>query len=180
MRGKSHLTLGRLLAERYMPDAPRRYIRAFMIGCIEPDRNPTTYLKGSVRQAFLRGHNYENSLRYMCRVARRLEQKKVWRLVDYYTMGKLIHYTADAFTYAHNQSFGTKLADHREYEQMLQEHFLRYLEDAPPITAEVYRSAADAIRSCHRDYAREPMGIATDARFALNACCCVLVTLFAV
>lgn len=180
MRGKSHLTLGKLLAKRYMSDAPSRYIRAFLFGCIEPDRNPATYLKGSLRQAFLRGHNYENSLRYMCRVAHRLEQKKIWHILDYYAMGKLIHYTADAFTYAHNQCFGTRLADHREYEHLLQEHFLRYLEDTPPITAEVYRSAADAIRSCHRSYAREPMGITTDAYFALNACCCVLLTLFTV
>ncbi len=174
MRGKSHQTLGKYLAEAFMSQAPRRYVRAFLIGCVEPDRNPATYLKGSLRREFLRGHNYENALRYMQRIARRLERKGTWYLLDYYTMGKLIHYTADAFTYAHNESFGTKLTDHRAYEEGLQEHFLRYLQDAPPVTTEVYRSIMDAVRSNHQDYAAQPVGIHTDSRFALRTCCCVL------
>lgn len=178
MRGKSHQHLGRYLVERYMPNAPKRYVKAFLLGCIEPDRNPATYLKGSIRREFLRGHNYENALRYMQRIARRLEKKATWYLADYYTMGKLIHYTTDAFTYAHNESFGTKLTDHREYEEALQDHFLRYLRDTPVVEVETFRSVMDAIRSCHRDYDHQPVGIRTDSRFALTACCCVLAVLF--
>ena len=49
MRGKSHRCLGQYLVEKYMPNAPKRYIRAFLIGCIEPARNPVAYLKGSIR-----------------------------------------------------------------------------------------------------------------------------------
>ena len=50
MRGKSHKTLGKYLADKYMTAVPKRYIQAFLLGCIEPDRNPATYLKGSVRR----------------------------------------------------------------------------------------------------------------------------------
>lgn len=180
MRGKSHKSLGKYLAERYFPNTPKRYVRAFLIGCVEPDRNPATYLKGSLRREFLRGHNYENAMRYMARVAKRLEKKRVWRLFDYYTMGKLIHYTTDAFTYAHNTSFGTNLSDHREYEHALQEHFLTYLEEAPEIEVRTFRCVMDAISAYHGDYDRSPMGIRTDARFALRASCCVLMTLLAI
>ena len=98
MRGKSHRCLGQYLVEKYMPHAPKRYIRAFLIGCIEPDRNPVTYLKGSIRCQWLRGHNYENARRYMRRLSERLERKERLFLIDYYALGKLIHYTVDAFT----------------------------------------------------------------------------------
>lgn len=47
MRGKSHRCLGNYLVQRYMGDAPQSHIKAFLLGCIEPDRNPATYLKGS-------------------------------------------------------------------------------------------------------------------------------------
>ena len=40
---------------------------------------------------------------------------------------RLIHYTTDAFTYAHNDTFPTALSDHREYEAALQDHFLEYM-----------------------------------------------------
>lgn len=180
MRRKSHKTLGKYLAEHYFPHTPKRYVRAFLIGCVEPDRNPTTYLKGSLCREFLRGHNYENAFRYMARVAKRLERKRVWKLFDYYTMGKLIHYTTDAFTYAHNTRFGTSLTDHRAYERALQAHFLTYLQEAPEIHVRTFRSVIDAISAYHGDYDRSPMDIRTDARFVLGASCCVLVTLLAI
>ena len=116
MRGKSHLRIAQYLVERYMPDVPKRCQTAFRIGCIEPDRNPATYLKGSIRCQWLRGHNYQNARKFMKAIACRLERKEKLNLFDYYTLGKLIHYTTDAFTYAHNDTFPTNLTDHREYE----------------------------------------------------------------
>ena len=44
MRGKSHRCLGKYLVQHYMSDTPERYVKAFLLGCIEPDRNPATYL----------------------------------------------------------------------------------------------------------------------------------------
>ena len=76
MRGKSHISLGYYLIDRYLSHVPRRYQRAFLLGCIEPDRNPATYLKGSVRFQWLRGHNYLNAQQFMQRIAARLEKKE--------------------------------------------------------------------------------------------------------
>ena len=174
MRGKSHRHLGRYLVRQYMPNTPKRYIRAFLLGCVEPDKNPATYLKGSFRSQWLRGHNYGNAQRYMRRISGRLEEKSRWNLLDYYKMGKLIHYTTDAFTYAHNESFGTKLSDHRAYEQELQDHFLDYLENPPLVELPEPSSVMDSIQAYHQDYERHPVGIRTDSHFALTACCCVL------
>ena len=109
MRGKSHRCLGKYLVQHYMSDTPERYVKAFLLGCIEPDRNPATYLKGSIRCQWLRGHNYRNARRFMRAISARLERKEKLGLFDYYTLGKLIHYTTDAFTYAHNDTFPTAM-----------------------------------------------------------------------
>lgn len=178
MRGKSHHCLGQYLVQRYMQGTPERYVKAFLLGCIEPDRNPATYLKGSIRCQWLRGHNYGNARRFMRHISWRLEKKERLNLYDYYTLGKLIHYTADAFTFAHNADFTTKLGDHREYEAALQEHFLAFLEEDPQIDPKVARTIMGGIYSYHREYDEQPADIRTDAKFALTACCCVLAVLF--
>lgn len=179
MRGKSHTCLGKYLVERYMPDVSKPCVRAFLLGCIEPDRNPATYLKGSIRCQWLRGHNYQNARRFMRKISQRLEKKKDnLSLYDFYTLGKLIHYTTDAFTYAHNDMFTTNLGDHREYEVALQEHFLKYMQEDPQVNPHTARSIMEAIYSYHREYETLDADIHTDSKFALTACCCVLAILF--
>lgn len=179
MRGKSHICLGHYLIEHYMPDTPKKYTRAFLIGCVEPDRNPATYLKGSLRCQWLRGHNYRNARRFMRRISQRLEEKEQLNLLDYYTLGKLIHYTTDAFTYAHNTAFPQDLGDHREYEAQLQEHFLAYMKTDPQVDPQLAGTIMEAISRYHREYEAQTSGIRTDSHFALTACCCVLAVLFA-
>lgn len=179
MRGKSHHQLGRYLADTYMSTLPKRYIRAFLIGCVEPDRNPTTYLKGSLRQQWLRGHNWNNAQNYMQRVSRRLESRRKLRLTDYYTLGKLIHYTVDAFTSAHNRYFSENLQDHRQYEEALQNYFIRYLAQCPDIWTDAAKPVMDTIRSYHLDYIHRPVSIHTDTRFAIIVCSMVVTRVFA-
>lgn len=178
MRGKSHICLGQYLVQHYMQDVPTRYQKAFLLGCIEPDRNPATYFKGSLRHQWLRGHNYHNARRFMRIMAHRLEEKNSLGLFDYYTLGKLIHYTTDAFTYAHNHMFSTNLLDHKEYEDALQEHFLTYVRSDPQVSPRNARTIMEAIYSYHQEYCQLPVSIHTDSKYALRACCCVLAVLF--
>lgn len=177
MRGKSHICLGQFLIDHYMQDLSPVCARAFLLGCIQPDRNPTTYFKGSVRHQWLRGHNYHNARRFMGRISRRLEQKQHWSLFDYYTLGKLIHYTADSFTYAHNHTFMEGLRGHREYEIALQEHFLSFVQLDPQVDIRFAKSIMDAIGRYHREYLQEAGNFSRDSHFALHACCCVLAIL---
>lgn len=173
MRRKSHHQLGRYLADRYMSHVPEKYIRAFLLGCVEPDHNPATYLKGSLRCQWLRGHNYRNARRFMRRLSQRLEAKHTLNLWDYYSLGKLIHYVADAFTLAHNDCFTLDLAQHREYEARLQTHFLQYLQEDPLVDPKTAESVMEAVYRYHDLYQQQIPDIRTDARYALNACCCV-------
>ena len=178
MLGKSHTALGSYLAERYMPHLSAAHYKAFLLGCIQPDRNPATYLKGSVRHQWLRGHNYGNARRFMQRISKRLESRNQLNIYDYYTLGKLIHYTADSFTYAHNAAFAKPLSLHRAYESELQSHFLRYIASDPSVEICHQQTIIDGIIHCHRRYFQGSPSVHRDCRFALQACCCVLSFLF--
>lgn len=173
MRGKSHCQLGLYLANTYFPNIPSACRSAFLLGCIEPDRNPATYLKGSIRAQWLRGHNFENARRFMARIAHRLENREHWNLLDYYTAGKLIHYTMDAFTYAHNQSFPTDLRQHKEYEARLQEYFLSFLQGRDVMERQSCRCVMETIDLHHRSYLSRTPDIFRDARYAFSVSCCV-------
>lgn len=177
MRGKSHLKIAQYLLEHYMPNIPRRYQLAFRVGCIEPDRNPATYLKGSIRCQWLRGHNYNNARHFMNSLARRLERKEQFRWFDYYCLGKLIHYTTDAFTYAHNDAFPTQLREHKQYEDALQIYFLAFMEQDPKVRIPTAQTIMDGICAYHKEYERKASNVCRDSRFALNACCLVLAIL---
>lgn len=173
MRGKSHRYLGKYLADRYLASSPKRYVYAFLLGCVEPDKNPATYLKGSLRHQWLRGHNFGNAQRYMGRICGNLQSKEKLKIIDYYKLGKLIHYTADAFTYVHNEQFDANLSDHRGYEHALQDYFLSYLNSEPAEDQHCQDCAITAIRHYHRDYIRHPVSIQTDSDYAFRASCCV-------
>lgn len=162
-----------------MSAAPRRYTAAFLLGCVEPDKNPTTYLKGSLRSQWLRGHNWGNSQRYMGRVCTRLERRAKLRLLDYYTLGKLIHYTTDAFTCAHNDFFGDDLKAHCSYEKLLQVYFAHYLDAAPHNELPHRSSAMETIHAYHRDYSATPRGIHTDSWYSIHVSAAVLALLLA-
>ena len=178
MRGKSHRFLGVHLTRMFPENTKQLHTKAFLLGCIEPDRNPLTYLKGSLRCQWLRGHNYENALRYMHRISVRLERKRTWNLLDWYTLGKLIHYTTDAFTYAHNKTCPTDLDIHREYEEKLQNYFLKYLHGNPTIDLSAAKTLMETIQDFHEEYIALPVNVHTDSRFALRACSNILATLF--
>lgn len=177
MCGKSHRCLGQYLAQRYMSHVPRHCVRAFLIGCVQPDKNPATYLKGSIRYQWLRGHNFRNSRRYMRKLSNRLERKKSLNCLDYYALGKLIHYTADAFTLAHNECFPNNLELHRQYEAELQSQFLNYLCTDPEVNIVLAKSIIETITNYHKEYRSQIPHIHTDMIYTLAVCCSILASI---
>ena len=169
MRGKSHRCLGKYLVQHYMEEVPQRYQRAFLLGCIEPDRNPATYLKGSIRFQWLRGHNYRNARRVMRRISQRLEDKDQFSLFDYYTLGKLTHYLADAFTYPHNENYPDSLMDHRRYEDDLRIYLAEYLSRKKVQHQQARQDLADAIEALHQRYMESAADMRRDAEYILEA-----------
>ncbi len=167
MKQYSHSRLGRYLIEELLSErTKRRYRAAFLLGCVEPDRNPFTYLKGSLRSKMLYGHNYQNADRWIDRAIRKLARKEDWRVWDYYRMGKLIHYSADAFTYVHNNCFTDTIHAHREYEAALQARLLPRLETGGvPETGELELAR---FREIHDGYLRHKASVANDCRYILS------------
>lgn len=179
MRAKTHRLLGQFLAERYLTKTPQRCVHAFLTGCTEPDKNPTTYLKGSLRHRWLHGHDYTNAKRYMRRMIARLEQKRRWNLLDYYTLGKLIHYTADAFTAVHADSFDGNLFQHRHYECQLHRYFRAHLILHPDRCPHIHGSVMETIRYYRRQYRKFPPSVRTDTDYCIGVSCLIIGMLMA-
>lgn len=178
MRGKSHIHLGKFIIRHYMESTGAFHQKLFLLGCIQPDKNPLTYLKGSARCRWLHGHHFHNAEKFMCRISRRLEKRRQLSPLDCYTFGKLIHYTADAFTYVHNDSFSGSLSCHRDYEKKLQKYFLFYLFQTPKPDISSSLSIMETIRQYHREYCTRSQSILTDSAYTLHASCCVAALLY--
>ena len=74
MQKRSHKLLAATLLENTQGFQARRFELAFLFGSFQPDCNPLTYLKGSLRAYKFRGHNYSNSQRYIYSRISRLHQ----------------------------------------------------------------------------------------------------------
>ncbi len=170
MKKRSHKLLASTLLESEHGFSARRYELAFLFGSFQPDCNPLTYLKGSLRADTLRGHNYANSRRYVKARILRLQHRDRWTVWQYYTLGKLTHYLADAFTYPHNGDYPDGLLDHRTYEDRLREYLADYLSRRTVDLEEL--SEADliaALEDLHRRYLEDPATLRRDAAYILEA-----------
>ena len=168
MKQESHRLLGHYLIDQlnHLPKAS--YRRAFLIGCVEPDRNVLSYLKGSIRSRWFYGHNYQNADRWIERHINRLKSKDSWNIWNYYCMGKLIHYTSDAFTYVHNNCFTESISAHRAYEDQLQEQFLNCLEEKKSSENMPRLDINGVFRNAHRSYLKNVADVHRDCRYILN------------
>lgn len=124
MKTIDHMILGKCLVDKHLRNAKRKQQKAFLMGCIVPDINPFTYLKGSIKYQKFQGHNYPNSKKAIKRYMDMLSFSQFYSCKDYYRLGKLIHYIADAFTFPHNMQFQDTLKMHVAYEEELHTAFV--------------------------------------------------------
>lgn len=177
MKSCSHRTLGQYLTDTYLQDYPKYCRRAFSIGCIQPDKNPTTYLKGSIHSQWLRGHNWDNAKKYIRKTGNHLQARKELKLLDFYRLGKLIHYTADAFTYSHNNNYTENLSAHRSYECDLHSKLEKYLSDQCDdfrIVLHPNGSVSDFISKNHKRYMHHIPCADNDMDYCVRMCAQVL------
>ncbi len=172
MQKRSHALLAGALMRREGGFSNRAYELAFLFGSIQPDLNPFSYLKGSLRGKKLGGHTYGNNDRYIARRARRLRRREHWHIWHYYTMGKLTHYVADAFTWPHNPSFPGRGWDHHRYETALRTRLEETLSERSPALRPCRCTFPEALDRLHRYYLAETKsgGLDRDIRFILSAC----------
>ena len=131
MQKRSHTLLASALLRSQEGFDARRFELAFLFGSFQPDCNPFSYLKGSLRARKFGGHNYTNSHDYIIAHIERLQRRRTaWTMWQYYTLGKLTHYLADAFTYPHNENFPDTMLDHHRYETDLRQYLAEELPGA--------------------------------------------------
>ena len=102
LQKRSHALLASALLRSECGFTARRFRWAFLFGSFQPDCNPFTYLKGSLRAYKFRGHNYSNSQPYIAAHIERLQRRASWTMWQFYTLGKLPHYLGYAYTSAHS------------------------------------------------------------------------------
>ena len=171
MQKRSHKLLAASLLESRNGLRAKRFELAFLFGSFQPDCNPLSYLKGSLRSRKFRGHNYSNSDRYIASRIRRLQRReKSWTCWQYYTLGKLTHYLADAFTYPHNEDYPDSLLQHRRYEDELREYMASYLKvwglrAVRPVGGDL----TDRLQALHRQYMNSVADMRRDVHFIIEA-----------
>lgn len=171
MQTKDHLALGKYLLNISGSEELRGHRRAFLLGCVEPDYNFATYLRGMRGHRKFRGHNAENSLGYLSKSLARLQTNGLRTAWDYFRLGAALHYAADAFTWPHNSFWEKSLLEHAAYEARLHEVFsLRLSEaDGGESGAELI-SALDYFNASHAAYQAAEHGMETDCEYIIRVC----------
>ena len=169
MQKRSHKLLASSLLESVDGFRARRFELALLCGSFQPDCNPLTYLKGSIRAYKFRGHNYSNSRRYIERRIRRLQARRRWTMWQYYTLGKLTHYLADAFTYPHNEHYPDPLLCHHQYETDLRAYLQEYLAERTVRRKQFRANVAESIAQLHDYYRQSAADQRMDVQFILEA-----------
>lgn len=174
MQKRSHKLLAQTLLEDHNGFQKRRFELAFLFGSFQPDCNPLSYLKGTLHAKKFMGHNFSNSQRYINRHILRLQRRTRWTCWQYYTLGKLTHYVADAFTFPHNDTYPDSLIAHRRYEDELRCQFARYLNGRSCPRFHSYRNVGEVIDRLHQQYLSAQSNSQRDACFILAANCLLM------
>lgn len=174
MNTNDHKLLAKFIIRNSNDFKCKKYQNAFILGSVEPDYNPFSYLKGSFKHKMLRGHHYGNSLRFLKRNIKALESKdkSKWNVYDYFRLGKVIHYMADDFTIAHNESFSGDLSEHCNYEGKLSDYFEQYLEQYKPTKRKLSERLdfTSYFEKAHLIYSRQKQKLSTDAKWISHMC----------
>lgn len=169
MQKRTHTLLAQTLLRSGTGFSARRFELAFLFGSFQPDVNPLSYLKGSLHYNKLKGHNYANSRAYINAKILKLQRRRRWTMWQYYTLGKLTHYLADAFTFPHNENYPDSLIAHRAYEDALRVYFAEYLQSRTLRPERARWDLTQAIDQLHRQYMETQADVHQDARFILEA-----------
>lgn len=169
MQKRSHALLASTILHSEHGFGAKRFELAFLFGSFQPDCNPLSYLKGSIRAYKFRGHNFSNSQYYIYAHIRRLQRCNRWTIWQYYTLGKLTHYLADAFTYPHNENYPDSLMDHRRYEAALRIYLANYLARQSVRRVKMQEDLSAAIDALHRQYMADAADMRRDAQYILTA-----------
>ena len=172
MRKKSHICLGRYLAENASARELRSHKKAFLLGSILPDIRPSFVTKK---------HEYNGTYEEVQESIRRLTTDCNLllrnRRVYCRRMGEVIHYVADYFTFPHNSCYRGSLKDHCRYENDLKHYMRDYIysgeaERNQNVYYQFYtvEELFAYIEACHEEYMEDVHSVEQDALYITRVC----------
>lgn len=171
MLTKDHYILGCYLINNFHWQMTPLSRHLFLLGCIEPDMNPFTYARGSIRHHFMHGHNADNVKNHLEHIINRLKNTGVATPFQWFELGAALHYTADCFTFPHNEIFTGTLKEHCKYESLFHPIFENYLSEcACKILQDVL---IEDLEDYHASYLSDNHSYLTDCNYIRNAVICL-------
>ena len=159
MKTETHLDLALKICKEQLNKVPFHKKVLFGLGCVLPDFDPFSYLKGFKIRPFF-GHNWENAGGFIVRSAQNIGNKGVGL-----KLGILVHYICDAFTFTHNGDFVGGLHRHTQYEKRL--HDLVIKGGSHDFQSD-FCDLAEFILKRHQEYKTTERSLKTDADFILS------------
>lgn len=174
MISRDHRMLGELLAQHMIKNTSPLASRLFVTGCVFPDHNPLTYFRGLCIGHPFKTHFLFLSHTEIMRLSKKLENRKKLYIWDYYTLGVLLHYVADAFTFPHNEHYTESMLEHARYESHeLHPAFEQYLTGEFSIemyNADNVRDIESAFWELHDSYMEAEPAPLCDSRYICQIC----------
>lgn len=170
MRKKSHVLLGKCLAQQLDSKDLSFHKKAFCFGNVLPDLKPSFV---TVR------HEFDVNFDMVCKKIKKLAEDCTF--LDRYTsgywvkMGEVAHYVADYFTFPHNAHYTGSLVDHTYYEADLKNQMKVYILSGKAekhCRKDVeFRSLEDVItfiKKAHELYAMKERCVEDDIQFIIT------------
>ena len=145
------------------------YRRMFILGSLEPTEILLLICTVSRREKNFTDITMRIFLPVMRKLFESLRSKDKLGIRDYYRLGKLTHYVADAFTYPHNRIFQGSLLQHCRYEQELHCEFVSALRRQGTDSGDLQRIRRfQDIENLHEEYLRHAGGCEADCGYILK------------
>ena len=175
MKKKDHLLLASFILDLFDSSVLTLHSAAFTAGCIEPDLNVFSYLRGSRKEKKFHGHNAGNCRTHLEKLLGKIEGRGLTSGYDCFLLGIAVHYIADSFTAVHNTDIlDVDVKTHLEYENRLHEELMRAL--SKPFIFEqdmLNTSLKDYVTDNHHSYSASAPSTKNDCSYIVKTCCAV-------
>lgn len=170
VRKKSHVLLGKCLADQLDSRDLRFHKKAFCYGNVLPDLRPSFV---TVR------HEYHVNFDMVCDKIKKLAEDCTF--LDRYTsgywmkMGEVAHYVADYFTFPHNAHYTGSLVDHTYYEGDLKNKLKEYILGGhagqhceKEVSFDSFEEVIAFIKKAHAIYEMKERSVEEDIQFIIS------------
>lgn len=170
MRKKSHISLARYLVDNMQVQDLQDHKKAFYIGSILPDLQPSFLTKRHTIE-----ETFDDLIGEIRKITVEYDINK--GINGYYArhLGVITHYLSDYCTFPHNSVFEGNIKEHMDYEKDLKLSLKEYVnrEDVQRERSETYHTTDEIIRfikKTHKEYLKALKEVHNDIQFIIDLC----------